>query len=61
MGLQVSRDGSYGRPGKLGGARRRIPYIEKHHGNPNLDHPQQLSLAEVTSNDPESFPIPRIA
>jgi hypothetical protein len=61
MGPQVSQDGSFGRPGKLGGALRRIPYIEKHHGNPNIDHPQQLSFAEVTTNKPESYPIPRVA
>lgn len=61
MGLQTSVNGAFGRPGKLGGALRRIPYIEKHHGNPNIDHPQQLSLAEVTSKKYESYPIPRIA
>lgn len=60
-GPQVSQDGSLGRPGKLGGALRRIPYIEKHHGNPNIDHPQQLSFAEVTYDKPESYPIPRVA
>jgi hypothetical protein len=60
-GPQVSQDGRFGRPGKLGGALRRIPYIEKHHGNPNIDHPQQLSFAEVTTNKPESYPIPRVA
>jgi hypothetical protein len=59
-GPQVSQNGSLGRPGKLGGALRRIPYIEKHHGNPNIDHPSKLSLAEVTYNKPESYPIPRV-
>ena len=60
MGPQVSQDGSLGRPGKLGGALRRIPYIEKHHGNPNIGHPLKLSLAEVTYNKPESYPIPKV-
>ena len=60
MGPQVSQDGSLGRPGKLGGALRRIPYIEKHHGNPNIGHPLKLSLAEVTFNKPESYPIPKV-
>jgi hypothetical protein len=60
MGPQVSQDGSLGRPGKLGGALRRIPYIEKHHGNPNIGHPLKLSLAEVTYEKPESYPIPRV-
>jgi hypothetical protein len=61
MGPQVSQDGSLGRPGKLGGALRRIPYIESHHGNPNIGHPSKLSLAEVTYEKPESYPIPRVA
>lgn len=61
MGPQVSADGSIGRPGKLGGALRRIPYIEKHHGNPNFGHPVKLSANEVTYEKPESYPIPRIA
>jgi len=60
-GPQVSQDGRFGRPGKLGDALRRIPYIEKHHGNPNIGHPQQLSFDEVTTNKPESYPIPRVA
>ena len=59
-GPQVSQNGSLGRPGKLGGALRRIPYIEKHHGNPNIGHPSKLSLAEVTYNKPESYPIPKV-
>jgi hypothetical protein len=60
-GPQISQDGSLGRPGKVGGLVARPRYIEKHHGNPNVGHPQKLSLEEVTSNKPESFPIPRIA
>jgi len=61
MGPQTSANGAYGRPGKLGGALRRIPYIESHHGNPNVDHPLKLSYAEVTYNKPETYPIPRLA
>jgi hypothetical protein len=61
MGPQVSQDGSYGRPGKLGGALRRIPYVEKHHGNPNIGHPSKLSYEEVTYEKLESYPIARIA
>jgi len=61
MGLQVSADGSYGRPGKLGGALERTKYIEKHHGNPNVNHPYQYSYAEVTFNKPESYRIPKNA
>jgi hypothetical protein len=60
-GPQISQDGSLGRPGKVGGLVARTRYIEKHAGNPNIGHPSKLSLAEVTSNKPESYPIPRIA
>jgi hypothetical protein len=60
-GPQVSQNGSFGRPGKLGGALRRIPYIESHHGNPNIDHPSKFTLEDVTTNKPESYPIPRLA
>jgi hypothetical protein len=60
-GPQTSANGEFGRPGKLGGVVARQRYIEKHHGNPNIDHPSKLSLAEVTSKKYESYPIPRIA
>lgn len=61
MGPQVSANGEYGRPGKIGNARRRIGYIEKHHGNPNVSHPSQVTFSDVTTNKPETYPIPRIA
>jgi hypothetical protein len=60
-GPQVPENGEFGRPGKLGGLIARPRYIEKHRGNPNIDHPQKLSLEEVTSIKYESYPIPRIA
>ncbi len=60
-GPQVPENGEFGRPGKLGGVIERPRYIEKHHGNPNVDHPSKLSSAEVTTNKPDSFAIPRIA
>jgi hypothetical protein len=59
-GPQTSANGEFGRPGKLGGALRRIPYIESHRGNPNIGHLSKLSLAEVTYNKPESYPIPKV-
>jgi hypothetical protein len=61
MGPQVSANGAYGRPGKVGGLVARKRYIESHHGNPNVDHPLKLSYAEVTFNKPETYPIPRLA
>lgn len=61
MGPQVSQDGRFGRPGKLGGVIARPKYIERHHGNPNIGHPPKLSSNEVTYEKPESYPIPRIA
>lgn len=60
MGMQVSADGAFGRPGKLGGALARPRYVEKHHGNPNVGHPSQVTLADVTSNKPESYRIPKL-
>jgi len=59
MGLQVSANGAFGRPGKVGGALARQKYIEKHHGNPNVGHPSQVTFSDVTTNKPESYPIPK--
>lgn len=61
MGLQVSADGKFGRPGKVGGLVERPKYIESHHGNPNIDHPSKLSLAEVRYNKPPTHRIPKNA
>ena len=61
MGMQVSENGAFGRPGKLGGALAKPRYVEKHHGNPNVGHPSQVTLDDVTTNKPETYPIPRVA
>jgi len=61
MGLQVSADGKFGRPGKIGGLVARTKYIESHRGNPNIDHPSKLSLAEVTYHKPPTYRIPKNA
>jgi hypothetical protein len=61
MGMQVSENGAFGRPGKLGGALAKSRYVEKHHGNPNVGHPSQVTFEDVTTNKPESYPIPRVA
>jgi hypothetical protein len=60
-GPQVSANGAYGRPGKLGGALARTKYIEQHHGNSNIGHPYQYSYTEVKFNKPESYRIPKNA
>lgn len=65
MGLQVSRNGAFGRAPKVGSVIARSKYVESHHGNTQLDHvvyprkfkPTTGAPAQLKINGPQHYPV----
>ena len=60
-GPQVSPNGAFGRPGKLGGVLARSKLVEKHRGNPRIGHLSKYTVTDLTTNKPETYRIPKNA